>query len=250
MDVKMLQDYSNWVGKTAKEVRDDVLIIGGWANVFSSAAFPKGLPLWAHRVRNYFNREPASLMRLDETRTKRLIKRVNAGLGSQIAEKYALSDDVYKDAQNWVWYQMNEGGTIYHWGSHPKYPRAEAVWQEFKEKLGIPAPVFKLIAPDGTGGSRETILRNIHNRFTAVKRENFMADVSYLVITDYDNQGSYNYAETIKAGYDAHKKFDVETHEKYPKHYVNPSESRFSPLSQRTFPEKASGENTPLASQI
>jgi hypothetical protein len=247
MDIRMLQDYNNWVGKTAKEVRDAVMQVGGWANVF-----PDKLPLWAHRIRNYFNREPASLMRLDAARTKKLITRVNAGLGSSMAEKYALTDDVYKDAQGWVWYQMNEGGTVYHWGRHPTTwigSAIDAVWQEAKEKVGIPVPVFKLIAPDGTGGSRETILRNIHNRFTPVKAENFMADVSYMVITDYMNQGSYNYSETIKAGNSAHEKRDVEPHKKAPDKYINPP-GRFTSLSTRIFPEKAPGESTPLVQQI
>jgi hypothetical protein len=246
MDAKMLGDYTNWVGKTPKAILEAVKQVGGWAKVF-----PDKLPLWAHRIRNYFNREPASLMRLDEKRTERLIKRVNEGLGWHPAEKFALTDDVYKDADGWVWYQMNEGGTIYHWGSQPGWTApAESLWQEIKEKAGIPAPVFKLIAPDGTGGSRETILRNLRNRFTVVKKVNFLADVSYMVITDYLNQGSYNYSETIKAGYSEHKMRDVKPHEKYPKHYVNPSESRFSSIAQRTFPEKAPGENIPLAQQV
>jgi hypothetical protein len=250
MNERQLRDYSNWVGNSAKDIRDAVIKVGGWANVFSSAAFPRGLPLWAHRIRNYFNREPASLMRLDAKSTERLIERVDEGLGWHPAEMWALTDDVYKDAQSWVWYQMNEGGTIYHWGAPPRVAPIEAGWQEIKEKVGIPAPRFKLVAPDGTGGSRETILRNLYNLFTPVKQVNFMADVSYLVITDFLNQGSYNYAETIKAGYSAHKKLDMETHEKAPDKYVNPPGSRFSPLSQRIFPDKAPGESNPLADQL
>lgn len=252
MDLKMLQDYNNWVGKSAKEIRDAVMQVGGWVNVF-----PDKLPLWAHRIRNYFNREPKSLMRLNAAHTKRLLNQVesrrpsNSGWMDSIAEKYALSDDVYKDAQQWVWYQMNEGGTIYHWGSEPRFPKIEGPFQEVKEKLGIPVPVFKLIAPDGTGGSRETILRNTTGRFNAVKKENFLAYVGHLVNTDYWHQGSYNYSETVKAGYSAHKLRDVEPHEKYPfpNVYINPPD-RFSPLSQRIFPATVNNEPNPLAKQI
>lgn len=252
MNLEELKKYDKWVGKTAKEIRDAAMQVGGWANVF-----PESLPLWAHRVRNFFNREPKSLMRLDAARSKRLITRIEYGLPTKttmsgyFAEKYALSNDVYKDAGNWVWYQMNEGGTIYHWGSDPWWAPGESVFQEVKEKLGIPVPIFKLIAPDGTGGSRETILRNPYRIFTAVKKENFLAYVGHLVVTNYWHQGSYNYAETVKAGFSAHKRLDVSPHEKYPypSVYVNPPD-RFSTLSQRIFPEKAPNETNLLAKQI
>jgi hypothetical protein len=254
MDLKMLQDYSNWVGKTPKEILEAVKQVGGWASVF-----PDKLPIWAHRVRNYFNREPRSLERLDAASTKRLMTRLEYSLPTKssftgyFAEKYALTGDVYKDAQGWVWYQMNEGGTIYHWGSHPgKYTAPlESGYQEVKEKLGIPVPIFKLVAPDGTGGSRETILRNPHKIFTAVKKEKFLAYVGHLIITDYWDQGSYNYSETVKAGYPAHVMRDVDPHNKYPfpNVYANPTD-RFSSIAQRVFPEKINGENNPLAKQI
>lgn len=252
MDLKALQDYNNWIGKSPKEIIEAVKQVGGWVNIF-----PDKLPLWAHRIRNYFNREPRSLERLDATRTKALMKRSEYGLpvkssvSGYFAEKYALTGDVYKDAQGWVWYQMNEGGTIYHWGSHPRVAPVESIYQEIKEKIGIPAPVFKLVTPDGTGGSRETIMRNPNKWFTVVKKEKFLAYVAHLVITDYWNQGSYNYSETVKAGYSAHKLRDVEPHEKYPfpNVYVNPDD-RFSSIAARVFPEKAAGEPTPLAQQI
>jgi len=246
-----LKDYNYWVGTSAEEILNAVRNVGGWTNIF-----PNKIPLWAHRIRNFFNREPKSLERLDAKRSAKLLMQSYAKLplnsvGDYIPEVYALSDDVYKDAQNWVWYQMNEGGTIYHWGSDPLWAPPESLYQEVKGKLGIPAPVFKLIAPDGTGGSRETLLRNMHNRFTVVKEIDFLAYVGHLTITDYWNQGSYNYSETIRAGYSGHEKRDVDPHKKYkfPNVYVNPTD-RFSPLSQRIFPEKALGESTPLANQL
>lgn len=253
MELKMLQDYTNWVGKSPKEILEAVKKVGGWASVF-----PNSLPLWAHRIRNYFNREPKSLERLNPERTKSLIKRVEYGLPVKasmkgyVAEKFALSNDVYKDAGGWVWYQMNEGGTIYHWGSQPGVTAPiESIYQEVKEKVGIPAPVFKLVTPDGTGGSRETILRNPNKWFTVVRQINFLAYVGHLVVTDYVNQGSYNYSETVKAGYSAHVMRDVDPHNKYPypNVYINPAD-RFSSLSTRVFPEKANGDNTLLAQQV
>src|SRR5262249_2783100 len=120
MNLEQLKDYNNWVGKSPKVILDAVRQIqGGWATVF-----PNKLPVWAHRIRNFFNREPKSLLRLDESHAQSHLRSIYAhlpdgGLAATIAQKYALTDDVYKDAQNWVWYQMNEGGTIYHWGSEP-----------------------------------------------------------------------------------------------------------------------------------
>lgn len=249
MILEKLIDYNNWVGQSPKEILNAVRQEGGWAKVF-----PDKLPLWAHRVRNFFNREPKSLMRLDASSTKRRISRVDAGLGSHPAEKYALTDDVYKDAQDWVWYQMNEGGTIYHWGSDPTSKYIESPWQEIKAWAGKPPPVFKLVAPDGTGGSRETIFRNMHDLFVVVKKEVFLAYVGHLVITDPWLRGSYNYSETIKAGYSAHDMRDVNPHSKYssiPNVYVNPPDPYpFSPLSERVFPERVNNEPTPLAKQV
>lgn len=249
MDLEQLKNYNNWVGRSPKEVLDSVRQVGGWAKVF-----PDKLPVWAHRVRNFFNREPKSLLRLSGSQAEVHLKRiVTERAPSAIAEKYALTDDVYRDAQNWLWYQMNEGGTIYHWGSAPKVTWIEAPYQELKEKLGIPAPVFKLVAPDGTGGSRETILRNIHQTFVAVNKENFLAYVAHMTIDDYHNRGSYNYSETVKAGIDAHRLRDVAPHEKYdfPNVYINPpAPYPFSPLSERVFPERVNNEPNPLALQV
>ena len=59
MDVITLRDYGYWRSKSAEEILAAVKNVpGGWAGVF-----PDGVPLWAHRVRNFFNHEPISLMR-------------------------------------------------------------------------------------------------------------------------------------------------------------------------------------------
>jgi hypothetical protein len=250
MNLEQLRDYNNWVGKSPKEVLDAVRKVeGGWVTVF-----PDKLPLWAHRVRNFFNREPKSLLRLDDLQATPYLRRIEAKRYPEtIPEKYALSDDVYKDAQNWVWYQMNEGGTIYHWGSDPRISKVEAPYQEIKEKVGIPVPVFKLVAPDGTGGSRETVLRNIHRIFVVVKKANFLAYVAHMTLKDPWLRGSYNYSETVSAGFSAHEMRDVAPHSKYsfPDVYINPPDPYpFSLLSERVFPEKVNNERNPLAKQV
>ena len=173
MNLNELRDYKNWVSKTPKLILDTVRQTGGWSNVF-----PDGLPLWAHRIRNYLNREPIGLMLLDQTQCERYINRIQKGLRAlkydsvkaEVAERFGLSGDVYKDNLGWIWYQMSPGSTIYHWGSHPKNPAMEAAWQTFKGQENV--PVFKLVAPDGTGGSRETILYNRQMRSVIGRNRN------------------------------------------------------------------------------
>jgi hypothetical protein len=88
MNLEQLRDYNNWVGKSPKEVLDAVRKVeGGWVTVF-----PDKLPLWAHRVRNFFNREPKSLLRLDDLQATPYLRRIEAKRYPEtIPEKYARS---------------------------------------------------------------------------------------------------------------------------------------------------------------
>ncbi len=50
MTPAFLSNYRNWHELTAAQILSGVQkITGGWASVF-----PKGIPCWASRVRNYF----------------------------------------------------------------------------------------------------------------------------------------------------------------------------------------------------
>ena len=62
---------------------------------------------------------------------------------------------MYKDESNHTWFQMSSGATIYHWGRDPVVPAVEALWQLGKQAV---VPIFKLVSPDQTGGSSETII--------------------------------------------------------------------------------------------
>src|SRR5262245_10441255 len=126
MNLKELQDYNRWIGVSAKEILDSVRQLkGGWAEVF-----PDTMPVWAHRIRNYFNREPANLWRFDESESSYYIGKVHRKRPPQgVREKWALKGPVYKDDENWIWYQMAEGGGIYHWGAEPIVTEVEAPWQ-------------------------------------------------------------------------------------------------------------------------
>src|SRR5260221_4684375 len=78
---------------------------------------------------------------------------VHTGFRDSIAIRRALAGQVYLDDQNRPWYQMAAGATIYHYGREPFVPTLEAIWVTIKGQGRT--PVFKLISPDGTGGSFE-----------------------------------------------------------------------------------------------
>lgn len=287
MDLNSLKQYVNWVGRSPEEILREVKNHGGWKIVF-----PGRLPVWAHKIRNYFNIEPRSLMLLDESSGRphlqeiyrnlnvmqgnRLIKlekgnpvlrQVVPGVNlmqnppagtpdfsikDHLGEDLGLSGDVYKDNAGTIWYQMSAGGTIYHF-KDPKMVEAEAALQE---KLGQwRTPVFKLISPDKTGGSRETIIKNRLNTSKGQTFEvgtsvigdvNKHTPVASLIETDPWYQGSYNYSETVITGLAAHGDRDVVPHKvlvdlSKPRHlrnvYVNPDrKDRHGPLCDRKFP--------------
>ena len=184
------------------------------------------------------------------------------GIFDDIGEKFALSDDVYRDNQGAHWFQMAPGGTIYHWGSEPWWPGFEAFIQMGKQPI---LPVFKLIAPDGTGGSAETIIRNprVHDLKLPVGRtikigRPYIGTVVAMpewvdsqVVEDAWHRGSYNFAETVEVGLPQHERFDVHPHTRHKSVrnvYVNPD--RRLPLYARKFPAVAPGESKPLAEQL
>ena len=146
---------------------------------------------------------------------------------------------------------MGPGGSIFHWGDDVKVMEVEAAHTHlFRGQKGI--PIFKLICPDGTKGSKETIVANpmvnleeevdaVGNVREVEKGKSKLGEIGETVrvrklnlhITTMEHQGSYNFAETAVSGRDWHTKFDVSTHQK-DKVYIDPPD-RFSPLKDRTF---------------
>lgn len=262
-----LGQYTYWQKKSPGRILVEVKSVGGWASVF-----PNDLPKWAHRVRNFFNQEPLLLMRLDKDSAFMEVHKLNIrdlyisnllkkNFSAAIAEHGALSGDVYKDGSSRSWFQMDSGGAIYHF-KEVKYSKLEAILQSLQGQSMT--PIFKLISPDRTGGSCETIIKN----FQGINRAEidilnipgvnriieglpfgmgdsggyFLGEVNKplpvggLIVDIPDYLGSYNYAETVVKGFSAHKKFDIEPHEKDPKGYINPS-NPFSNLDSRKFPQ-------------
>ena len=70
MNLNELKDYRNWIGKSPDKVFLAAKGLGGWKSVF-----PDKLPVWASKVRNYFNVLPAMLKRLPDANAKGLLQR-------------------------------------------------------------------------------------------------------------------------------------------------------------------------------
>lgn len=251
MGQEWLIDYEKWRQRPPQDVLNAVSSAGGWERVFKewkkrNPQQPFDLPRWAHKVRNFFNREPQGLTLLSRDRGLPIRKVLFL---YPIAEAFALSGDVYQDEYNVIWFQMGAGGTIFHF-KHVNSMQSEAAAQQYIGQ--VRTPIFKLVSPDHTDGSRETIIRNFRPRkgfkYTdligsapgiagsdVIGEEGHYEVVVSRIEDDPKWQGSYNYAETAVRGIDLHTKFDIKPHEK-DAFYVNP-DNRFSDLSSRSFPQ-------------
>ena len=239
-----LQDSREWVDQNAQDILDSVKTAGGGKKVF-----PKGVATWLHKVRNYFNLEPKSLRLVDKQPTDHAMHEIRShGQIDGLITQFALTGDVYFDEDAETWYQMGAGGTIYHWGGGVTWEPADAFSTQFLRGQAR-IPIFKLICPDGTGGSKETIIsnpkvrvvqvvaaqgvRNERQGTTKIGSKNKAVLVIDRVETNMTYQGSYNFAETSVVGLDKHKKNDVEPHH-HDAVYIDPPD-RFEPLKDRFF---------------
>src|SRR5687768_6969856 len=145
-----LTDSREWVMQNAQDILDSVGKAGGWSKVF-----PKKVPPWLHKLRNYFNVEPKCLRLVDKNVTSHWMREIESHgqmdslpiTPNRIAARFALSGDVYFDEEVEVWYQMGAGGSIYHWGDKPGifgwFSGIDAFnTQVFRRQTGI--PIFKL----------------------------------------------------------------------------------------------------------
>ena len=186
-------------------------------------------------------------------------------LSGNIGTMMAWTGNVYEDALGRsIWFQMSPGGAIYHFGEKIRSPTLRSIEATLDGQEH--APVFKLVCPDGTGGSREVCIKNpfdVRKIRTEVGRVlsttmvghatigavNEVVNVANRIVKDSVSQGSYNYAETVVKGLPAHQRLDVNTDPMEPGYYVEPSNLfQFAELYMRRFPENdALGK--PLAAQ-
>lgn len=234
LSIEQLRSYENWVGRSPQEIRGSVLRHGGWAKVFPRHG---RFPLWASRIRNYFNARPDQLMLLGVATRGRAKTRAGLNVGALMDKglfaTLAFSGDVYKDGNGRHWFEMSTAGTIYHY----KGQVSDALWYKKYEAFVSrqkSTPVFKLVSPDGTGGSREICVHNWqhHEGKSQIGPEGKWVNVRTKIVINEIYRGSYNYSETGIVGFKDHEYRDVESHREEYGFYVNPPMQE----SARRFP--------------
>ena len=244
-----LQVYANWVGRSPVEVLE-LAKFYKWEQVF-----PGPMHASFSRVRQYFNVNPTDLTLCDKSTSAYHIQAKTASseakfriamtavnpasmltdpsaLRDDVATTRALSDYVYYDQSGKVWFQMGPGGTIFHW--KPLFGTG-VVSAATAEKNGQAwCPIFKLVCPDGTGGSRECVIFNRKLSMT-IGAVNQKVDVSKDIETNSVYQGSYNYAETSEKGFAAHTRLDVKSDKCIPGFLITPKHYGHNNLSMRLF---------------
>lgn len=237
-----------WIGQSAADIKSAVIRAGGWPKVFNPANDPKGFPRWLHQVRPMFNQEPKQLIRLSDSEAKKEIFKVRytadqmqlrkTSLKNDITDWGAPSSDVYYEnytggekpqTRNWIEY--SQSGTRYH-----SREQLDILLSALRTHKATGA--FKMCWPDGTGGSCETVLINWGQDASDKRRKRSAGEVGQIISTDQSRQrlnkytGSYNYADTMVAGFDEHDWFDIVPDTKFGTKYVK---SRYDRLKQRIF---------------
>jgi hypothetical protein len=236
LSIEQLQSYDNWVGRSPQEIRGSVLHHKGWAKVFPRS---RPFPLWASRVRNYFNETPTQLKLLRVGERSRAKSREKIDLGSLLKQGgliavFAFSGDVYKDEAGRFWFEMSTIGTPYHYkGRGASDATWYKTWEAFVSRQKS-TPVFKLTSPDRTGGSLELCVHNWqhHGGKSEVGPEGKLVNIRTKVVINEIYKGSYNYSETGIVGLDEHEFRDVEPHREEYGFYVDPPPK----MSARRFP--------------
>ena len=135
-------------------------------------------------------------------------------------------------------FQMQASAAIYH------YKGTVVDWESWKfMESGVldqkHTPVFKLISPDGSGGSREIC---VHNFNTDVPGTSGKSEIGLIgrwvpirtkVVLNEIYRGSYNDSETGVMGLSEHTYRDIDPHKAEFGYYKNPS--KYSALTARVF---------------
>lgn len=85
LTIEQLQDYNNWLATNPADVLFSATAAGGWSQVFASE-----VPVWASRVRNYFNVLPTKLRRLDKNAAQ-------AALGAKTGPRMTFLANCHQD---------------------------------------------------------------------------------------------------------------------------------------------------------
>ena len=130
---------------------------------------------------------------------------------------------------------MGAGGIIYHYQGKLDLGLLKALKEAAIGQESI--PVFKLISPDGTGGSCELCVHNPQRpkgkkaigeegQSVTLRSERAIFEDTgnklNMIVEDPVFKGSYNYSETIQMGIDAHEHRDVKPHKTSKDFYIPP----------------------------
>ena len=243
MAVSDLRNYDYWVGKSARYIKDSVLCtVKGWETVFPRTG---KFPAWASVVRNYFNETPTELASVGIRDATRLVQ--NLSWHTMYSVQGTLHYPVvFVDRADRHWFLMLPVGAAYHKGDG-----SPSGWEKFKGLFTTQNnSIFKLVSPDGTGGSSELIVKNPdETRWLAGEnRGDYMRNKRSAWTSITNNiefssaiRGTYNYAETLVEGFNAHSFADVEPHTRSNGNYQFPT--NFSSLESRIFPRLARSAN-------
>ena len=131
--------------------------------------------------------------------------------------------------------QMAPGGTVYHWDSNGNSnpDKMTAIRASIIGQQNI--PVFKLVSPDGSGGSYEAIIRN-NGEVTLSDYDEWFQVLDSKLVTNIKHFGSYNYSETAIVGDEEHTRRDVKPPELDPGGYIFPTPGQVFPATHRGKP--------------
>lgn len=244
-----LRDYNNWIGRSPEDIRRAVRgFKNGWEDVFPTS---KRFPTWASRVRTYFNITPKQLTQIGGKERGRIKSRHRMTPGALFDKgvfmgTFSLSGDVYLDEDKRPWFEMSTVSTIHHFKGKVN-GRKKASYFFRRQKT---TPVFKLISPDGTGGSLELCIHNWQYRGSTPSGEigkvGETVNLHGKVVINSIYQGSYNYADNGFAGPDEHEHMDVFPHLAHEKFYLRAGSKR----RYRRFPKYDDWGNKVLDSHL
>lgn len=249
LSLNQLQNYSNWVGRTPFEILNDVRGVGGWVKVFPREVTYKKIgtwkvpvlefPDWASRVRNYFNDVPSSLAILTPPLARAIVNQYRRKWSwYSVAQKSSVSDApavyVGNNMAPWnFWITYANGGTVFHFPLDKElsgwdWPKSSLYRSRQADMITkSQMPIFKLVCPDGTGGSSEIVihnhllkpdsgkdtggrqLRHGHSTVRGSKPGDPPVLIKNHLVIAPEYRGSYNYSETMVAGFLAHDYRDI-----------------------------------------
>jgi hypothetical protein len=189
LTIDELRKYDKWIGESPSSILKSVKKAEGWDKVFPDTGL---FPLWASRVRQYFNDPPRFLTRVsssDAALLRTLVKLDKKSLKRHgTLTEWGFTDVVYLDEHKRVWVQMTLGSTIYHFdaGWSEALPKASSrIAQQSVPDLGMMsshAAKYMQMVSDGIRTAKK-----VEEGYIAVKTTVLGSPVIKMVSPDWTN---------------------------------------------------------------